>query len=74
MNDKVENEVTIDNWKTKTLIAGTLVGALVGIGAAYLLIQKADQKDEQVNVAAGDGLKVGLTVLGLLRQVAQLGE
>lgn len=74
MNEKVEIEQTTDSWRVKILIAGTLVGALIGIGAAYLLIQNAEKENDQVSVTAGEGIKLGLSVLGLLRQVTQLGD
>ncbi|MGW8250306.1 MAG: hypothetical protein ACWGO1_06660, partial [Anaerolineales bacterium] len=50
------------------------VGALVGLGAAYLLAQRAEREGETVQIGAGDAVKLGLLVLGLLRSVAQLGE
>lgn len=74
MNEKVEMEQATDNWKVKTLIAGALIGTLIGIGAAYLLVQKAEKVNDRVSVTAGEGIKLGLTVLGLLRQVTQLGD
>jgi len=74
MNDIVNVEQKQENWKTKTMLIGTLVGALVGASAAYLLIQGADRKDEKISISAGDGVKLGVLVFGLLRQVAQLGE
>ena len=74
MNQKSDIEPKSDTWKTKTLAIGAVLGALVGISAAYLLVQKAERENGKVNVPTGDGLKIGLTVLGLLRQVAQLGD
>jgi hypothetical protein len=62
------------NYKTKALLIGALVGALVGISAAYLLIQRAEKEEGRLQVGTGEGIKLGLLVLGLLRQVAQLGE
>jgi hypothetical protein len=62
------------NYKTKALLIGALVGALVGISAAYLLIQHAEKEEGRLQVGTGEGIKLGLLVLGLLRQVAQLGE
>jgi len=62
------------SWKTKTLILGGVIGALVGLSAAYLLIQRAEKEQGRLQMNAGEGIKLGLLVLGLLRQVAQLGE
>ncbi len=62
------------DWKSKTLLLGVIVGALVGAGAAYLIIQRADRREGEVRLSAGEGVKLGLLVFGLLRQVAQLGE
>ncbi|MCX8061785.1 MAG: hypothetical protein N3D16_04320 [Anaerolineales bacterium] len=66
----MENE----NWRIKTLVLGGIIGAAVGLGAAYLLIQRAEKEQGRVQMNAGEGIKLGLLVLGLLRQVAQLGE
>ncbi len=63
-----------ENLKTKALLFGALIGALVGVSAAYLLIQRAEKEDGKLQVGTGEGIKLGLLVLGLLRQVAQLGE
>jgi hypothetical protein len=63
-----------ENWKTKTLLLGGIIGAVVGLGAAYLLIQRAEKEQGKLKMNAGEGIKLGLLVLGLLRQVAQLGE
>lgn len=61
-------------WKTKTLLLGGVIGALVGLSAAYLLIQRAEKEPDQVQITAGERIKLGIQILGLLRQVAQLGE
>ncbi len=63
-----------ENWRTKTLLLGGIIGAVVGLSAAYLLIQRAEKEQGKVQMNAGEGIKLGLLVLGLLRQVAQLGE
>jgi high-affinity Fe2+/Pb2+ permease len=62
------------NQKAKTLLIGAVVGALVGVSAAYLLIQRAEKENGNLQIGTGEGIKLGLLVLGLLRQVAQLGE
>ena len=65
---------TNENWKMKTLVIGAAVGALTGLGAAYLLVNRAEKLDASPELSPGEGIKIGLMLLGVLRQVAQLGE
>jgi hypothetical protein len=70
-----DHDITdMPNWKPKVLIIGGLIGALIGVGAAYLFTQKADDPWTQPKFTGGDGVKLGLMVLGLLRGVAELGD
>jgi hypothetical protein len=62
---------TTANWKPKVLIIGGVAGALVGVAAAYLLIQRAGE-DKPPEVTLGEGVKIGVWVLGLLRSIASL--
>lgn len=74
MNEGNDIQTFDESWKPKILVAGAALGALVGLGAAYLLAQRAEREGETVQIGAGDAVKLGLLVLGLLRSVAQLGE
>ncbi len=60
------------NWKTRTLIVGVVAGALTGLGVAFVLIQRAEQEGGVVQMRTSEGLKLGMGVLGLLRQVGQI--
>jgi hypothetical protein len=60
-------------WKARLLIAGGLLGALTGVGIAGLLIQRAEREGVPPRLATGEGIRLGLLVLGLLRQVSELG-
>lgn len=64
----------VDTWKMKALVVGGVIGALVGLGAAYLLVQQSESVGQKPEVRPGDGVMLGLTVLGLLRQVVALGD
>lgn len=73
----MENEMdmqTQDQWKMKVMVVGGLVGLLTGVTAAYLLVQRAERNGDKPLMNSGEGVKLGLLVLGLLRQVTQLGE
>ena len=58
------------NDKRKTLFLGTLIGALAGAVSAYLLINRAESEDEKPKLTAGEGIQVGLGLLGLMRLIA----
>jgi hypothetical protein len=69
-----EYDQAAESWLTKAILVGAALGALVGAGAAYLLVQRTRREDGEVHITPGDGVKLGVLVFGLLRQVAQLGE
>jgi hypothetical protein len=68
-----ENEMDT-SWATPVLAVGAVVGALTGLGAAYLLVQRAKKRGETPNLSAIEGIKLGLLIFGLLRSVAMLGS
>jgi hypothetical protein len=63
-----------ESWKMKTFIIGAIIGTLTGIGAAYMINQRAQAENTQPKLTAGEGLKIGLGVLGLLRLVSDIGS
>ncbi|HLB64533.1 MAG TPA: hypothetical protein VJJ46_06800 [Anaerolineales bacterium] len=65
---------TGENWKARTLLVGSLLGAFAGAAAAYLLVRRSETSGEPPRLGTGESLRLGLLVLGLLRQVSQLGE
>lgn len=72
--ETTQTDAALQPWKTKTLLIGGVLGALIGLGGAYLFIQSYKQRGQTGNITAGEGVKLGLLVMGLLRQVATLGE
>ncbi len=57
------------NWKTKTLLIGTTVGAVTGLVAAVIIMQRAEKNETTPKLTAGDGVKVGMGVLGILKML-----
>jgi hypothetical protein len=60
--------------KTKTLVMGAVIGALAGAASAFLLIQKAESEESQPKLSPGEGIQLGLGVLGLMRLIAGFGK
>ncbi len=62
------------NTKTKTLVIGAVIGALAGAASAYLLVKRAESEDMQPKLSPGEGVQLGLGVLGLMRLIAGFGK
>ena len=60
--------------KSRTLLFGALVGAFTGLIAAMLLNRRADKNEKETALTTGEGLKLGMLVVGLLRAIASLGD
>lgn len=60
--------------RNRTLIVGALVGAVTGLVAAMLLNRRAEQEGTELALTTGDGMKLGVMVIGLLRAISSLGD
>lgn len=63
-----------ENWQMKVLLIGAVAGALLGLAGGYLFIQQAENRGEQPGISAGEGVRLGLLTLGVLREIAAMGE
>jgi len=65
------------NSRNKTLIIGGLIGSVLGILAAWLYVRTAREEDEakpSEAIPPGKMVKLGLSIIEVLRQVTALGE
>lgn len=60
--------------KNKVILAGALIGAVTGLVAALLLTRRAEREEKETAITAGEGIKLGVLVFGLLRAIASLGD
>jgi hypothetical protein len=60
--------------KSRTLVLGALIGAFTGLIAAMLLERNAEKNEKETAITAGEGMKLGVLVFGLLRAIASLGD
>jgi hypothetical protein len=47
---------------------------LDGKTRCWFLVQRAEKEGTEVQLGTGDGIRLGLLVLGMLRQVSRLGD
>ena len=62
----------LQNWKTRTWIIGVLLGAFAGSMAAFIIIQQSEKKNTAPKLNAGQGVQLGLGILGLLRNISDM--
>jgi hypothetical protein len=60
--------------KSRTLLFGALIGAFTGLVAAMLLNRRAEKSETGTAITAGEGVKLGALVFGLLRAISSLGD
>ena len=56
------------------LLAGALLGALLGLFGAYLYQRRAQEQADAPPLSAAKAVKLGFGVLSLLRQIANLAR
>lgn len=70
MND--ENQEKLGSYGLYILL-GAILGALTGAGAGYLLSKRIEE-GEEIQFTAGDGIKLGGSLIAFLRQISSLGN
>jgi gas vesicle protein len=60
--------------KSRIMLSGALGGAVIGLIAAMMLTRRAEKSNRETAITAGEGLKLGILVFGLLRAIASLTD
>jgi hypothetical protein len=73
------NTNQVSNWRTSVYVIGALIGAAIGFLSAYLYAQAADEEvartgGEPPKLSSGQMIALGLTTLGLIRQISEAGR
>ena len=61
------------DWKTRVFIVGGAVGALVGVGAAYLYVRRIEESGDEPAMATKDAMSIGFSLVSLLKQISNIG-
>ena len=62
------------DWRVRAFVFGGVVGAIFGVASAYIYVRSVERRGAPPELAPSDAGGLGLTALGLLRQIAALNE
>jgi hypothetical protein len=60
--------------QNRILLFGALIGAGTGLVAAMILQRRAEKTGTEISLSTGEGIQLGVMVMGLLRAISSLGE
>jgi phage protein U len=60
--------------QNKILIFGALIGAATGLAAALILQRRAQKTGTEISLSTGEGIQLGVMIMGLLRAISSLGD
>lgn len=56
------------------MIIGAVIGAITGLGAAYILVRRAEEAQAKPQLTTGDGVKIGMGLAGVLKLISDIGS
>lgn len=63
------------NWKMKVIVVSTIVGAVTGLAAGFLLSRSAEERGgTPPKIKTADALRLIVGIIGLVRGIAALGD
>jgi hypothetical protein len=72
---QIQSNEQASSWRTRFLLIGAGLGAVVGLGTAYLLARTAEENGEgPPNISTGDAVKAAVGIIGMMRGIASLGD
>jgi gas vesicle protein len=60
--------------QNKILLFGALIGAVTGLAAALILQRRAEKTGNEISLSTGEGIQLGVMIMGLLRAISALGD
>ena len=60
--------------QNKILLFGALIGAVTGLAAALILQRRAEKTGNEISLSTGEGIQLGVMIMGLLRAISSLGD
>ncbi len=63
-----------NKWKTTILLVSGGIGLLSGLAAAYLIIKKQEESGNTLKLTSGDGARIGMGIVTLLKMISDSGK
>ena len=60
--------------QSKILLFGALIGAATGLAAAMILQRRAEKTGKEISLSTGEGVQLGVMIMGLLRAISSIGD
>jgi len=60
--------------QNQVLAISAIVGAILGMAAGIVLLKRVEDQEDRPALTAGEGVSLGLLLLGVFRQLSRLGE
>jgi len=60
--------------QNRVLLFGALIGAVIGLVAAMILQRRAEKTGNEISLSTGEGIQLGVMIMGLLRAISSLGD
>jgi len=60
--------------QNRVLLFGALIGAATGLVAAMILQRRAEKTGNEISLSIGEGIQLGVMIMGLLRAISSLGD
>lgn len=60
--------------QNRVLLFGALIGAATGLVAALMLQRRAEKNGTEITLSTGEGIQLGVMIMGLLRAISSLGD
>jgi hypothetical protein len=60
--------------QNRVLLFGALIGAATGLAAALILQRRAEKTGTEISLSTGEGIQLGVMIMGLLRAISSLGD
>jgi hypothetical protein len=75
MVDQNDAMVPQGDWRPRVFVLGGLIGAVLGLLSAYLFVRATEEagKDAPGTPATGDAVRLGASLLGIIRTIAEWG-